>query len=147
MPSLFQRLKSLWTKEQPPAQPPLRPSQEDAPVTASSPPPNPECLEGQSRLSHEHIYDALRTCYDPEIPVNIVDLGLVYDVQVTDAQVDIKMSLTTRGCGMGGHIANEAAERIRALGVREVNVEIVWDPPWNPNMISPAGRKILGLPE
>ena len=102
---------------------------------------------GAYALSHEQVYEALRQCYDPEIPVNIVDLGLVYDVQVVEGRVDVKMSLTTRGCGMGGYIASEAAERVRALpGVREVNVEVVWDPPWTPDMISPAGRKMLGLP-
>jgi metal-sulfur cluster biosynthetic enzyme len=145
MPSLFQRLKSLWTKEQPPV--PVSP-QEVAPVAPSSSPQVLEPSKPDASLDQEYVYDALRKCYDPEIPVNIVDLGLVYDVQIADGQVEVKMSLTTQGCGMGGYIANEAAERIRDLpGVQEVNVEIVWDPPWDPSMISPAGRKTLGLPE
>ena len=98
--------------------------------------------------TQEEVYDTLRTCYDPEIPVNIVDLGLVYEVQVADHKIDVKMTLTARGCGMGGYIASEAEEKLLELpGVAEAKVELVWDPPWDPRMISPAGRKILGLPE
>ncbi len=147
MPSLFQRLKTWWTKAPVPPAPAPAVAQEDR---ASVDHPQREesgCSAGAYALSHEQVYEALRQCSDPEIPVNIVDLGLVYDVQVVEGRVDVKMSLTTRGCGMGGYIASEAAERVRALpGVREVNVEVVWDPPWTPDMISPAGRKILGLP-
>jgi probable FeS assembly SUF system protein SufT len=94
---------------------------------------------------------ALRSCYDPEIPVNIVDLGLVYDTRFvgTDdggTDVAIKMTLTAQGCGMGGAIAADAEDKIRQIpGVRSAVVEIVWDPPWNPRMISDEGRKKLGL--
>lgn len=147
MPSLFRRLSSLWKKE-----PLLAPSPEPvqkvpAPVQTLSPPialsPDLSCP-----LSEEVVYDALRKCRDPEIPVNIVDLGLIYDVRVADDRVNVKMTLTTQGCGMGGYIAREAEEQIQALpGVREAKVELVWDPPWNPTMISPAGRKTLNLPE
>ena len=99
-------------------------------------------------VTKEQVYEVLETCYDPEIPVNIVDLGLIYDVHIADGRVDVKMTLTTQGCGMGGHIAGEAEEQLRTLpGVREAAVEIVWEPPWTPNMISAAGRKRLGLPE
>jgi len=98
--------------------------------------------------TQEEVYDVLRTCYDPEIPVNIVDLGLVYGVQVAERKIDVKMTLTARGCGMGGYIASEAEEKLLELpGVEEAKVELVWDPPWDPGMISPAGRKVLGLPE
>jgi len=98
--------------------------------------------------TQEEVYDVLRTCYDPEIPVNIVDLGLVYGVQVAERKIDVKMTLTARGCGMGGYIASEAEEKLLELpGVEEAKVELVWDPPWDPDMISPAGRKVLGLPE
>jgi len=98
--------------------------------------------------TQEEVYDVLRTCYDPEIPVNIVDLGLVYGVQVAEREIDVKMTLTARGCGMGGYIASEAEEKLLELpGVEEAKVELVWDPPWDPGMISPAGRKVLGLPE
>ncbi len=98
--------------------------------------------------THEQVYETLRSCYDPEIPVNIVDLGLVYEVAVSDSRIDVKMTLTARGCGMGGYIAAEAEQRLRGLpDVDEVKVELVWDPPWEPSMISGEGRKILGMPE
>jgi len=98
--------------------------------------------------TQEEVYDVLRTCYDPEIPVNIVDLGLVYGVQVAERKIDVKMTLTARGCGMGGYIASDAEEKLLELpGVEEAKVELVWEPPWDPGMISPAGRKVLGLPE
>jgi len=152
MPSFFQRLSSLWRKPQPPVSPP--PPIAVPPQTASSvavPMASQEtspCVDSYFSLGEEAVYQALRKCYDPEIPVNIVDLGLIYDVQIADSRVDVKMTLTTQGCGMGGYIAGEAEGQLRALpGVREASVHLVWDPPWNPNMISPAGRKILGLPE
>jgi len=97
------------------------------------------------------IWEQLKTCYDPEIPVNIVDLGLVYDCQVTAApeggnRVDVKMTLTAPGCGMGGVIAGDAEQKIRALpGVTDVHVEVVWDPIWNQSMMSDAARLQLGL--
>ena len=94
---------------------------------------------------------ALRNCYDPEIPVNIVDLGLVYDQRISDVddgskRVDIKMTLTAPGCGMGAAIAADAEDKVRLIdGISDASVEIVWDPPWNPRMISEEGRKKLGL--
>ncbi len=93
----------------------------------------------------------LKTCYDPEIPVNIVDLGLVYDLHVEStpsggAKVAVKMTLTAPGCGMGPVIARDAQEKILSLpGVEEADVEVVWDPPWHQSMISAEGRRILGL--
>ena len=98
--------------------------------------------------TQDEIYDVLRTCYDPEIPVNIVDLGLIYEVQVAEQKIDIKMTLTARGCGMGGYIAAEAEQKLLELpDVEEAKVEVVWDPPWEPSMISPEARKTLGMPE
>ncbi len=144
MPSLFQRLTSLWKKPQPPmlASPSVPPAVTPTPRWIANPP------DSLRPLTEDLVYQALRNCYDPEIPVNIVDLGLIYDVQIADDRIDVKMTLTTQGCGMGGHIAGEAEEQLRSLpGVRQAAVEIVWDPPWTPNMISPAGRKRLGLPE
>ena len=92
------------------------------------------------------IWDVLRTCYDPEIPVNIVDLGLVYDVKLGAARVDVKMTLTAMGCGMGPVIAQQAKDKLLACqGIKEADVQIVWDPPWNQSMISDAGKKRLGL--
>ena len=98
----------------------------------------------------QQVWDVLRTCYDPEIPVTIVDLGLVYDMRISpeegDKQVDVKMTLTAQGCGMGTSIAADARSKLLALpGVADANVEIVWDPPWNPQMISPEGRERLGM--
>ena len=98
----------------------------------------------------QQVWDVLKTCYDPEIPVNIVDLGLVYDMRITpegDGQrVDVKMTLTAQGCGMGTAIAADARLRLLALpSVSDADVQIVWDPPWNPQMISPEGRERLGL--
>jgi metal-sulfur cluster biosynthetic enzyme len=99
-------------------------------------------------LTEDLVFQALRNCRDPEIPVNIVDLGLIYDVRIAEDLVQVKMTLTTQGCGMGGYISQEAEEQIRALpGVRAASVEIVWDPPWDPSMISQDGKKMLGLPE
>jgi len=144
MPSLFRRLSSLWKKE-PPISPAPEPVRETP--TAVKPPTDP-APDLSLPLSEELVYQALRNCRDPEIPVNIVDLGLIYDVRVADDRVNVKMTLTTQGCGMGGYIAREAEEQIQALpGVSEAKVELVWDPPWNPDMISLAGRKTLGLPE
>jgi metal-sulfur cluster biosynthetic enzyme len=100
-----------------------------------------------SDLTLEQIYSALRNCYDPEMPVNIVDLGLVYDVQIQEGnRVSIKMTLTTPGCSMGTSISKDAQSKILALeGVSEAQVEIIWDPPWSQHMISEAGRKKLGM--
>ena len=94
----------------------------------------------------------MKNCFDPEIPVNIVDLGLIYDLQISEADPDgqyavaVKMTLTAQGCGMGPVIAGDAKTRIEALAaVSQAQVDIVWDPPWTPHMISPAGREKLGL--
>jgi probable FeS assembly SUF system protein SufT len=106
--------------------------------------------EGKS-FSEDGVWDALRHCYDPEIPVNIVDLGLIYDLRVEPGtggrnKVFVKMTLTAPGCGMGPVIADDARGRIEAVpGVEAAKVEIVWDPPWNPHMISAEGRAKLGL--
>lgn len=102
-------------------------------------------------FGEEAVWEALRSCFDPEIPVNIVDLGLIYDMQIQPAEdgrhrVDVKMTLTAQGCGMGPVIADDAKSRIEALPeVESADVRIVWDPVWTPHMISPAGRKALGL--
>ena len=92
------------------------------------------------------IWGVLRQCFDPEIPLNIVDLGLVYDVSVTGAQANVKMTLTSPGCHLGGQIAGNVQEKLLALEqIEEANVELVWDPPWHQSMISAAGRTALGL--
>ncbi|MEM8549957.1 MAG: putative Fe-S cluster assembly protein SufT [Verrucomicrobiota bacterium] len=97
------------------------------------------------------IWDALRSVYDPEIPVNIVDLGLVYSMESTELEaggykVGVQMTLTAPGCGMGPAIAEDARSRVVTVpGVSEAQVDIVWDPPWNQDMISEAGKMELGL--
>lgn len=102
-------------------------------------------------VSEKQLWDQLKTVYDPEIPVNIVDLGLVYDCQVKEQddgsrRVEVKMTLTAPGCGMGPAIAADAQSKVLTVpGVDEADVELVWDPPWNQNMISEAGKMKLGL--
>jgi metal-sulfur cluster biosynthetic enzyme len=92
------------------------------------------------------IWAELRQCFDPEIPLNLVDLGLVYAVSFQDGQANVKMTLTSPGCHLGGQIAGNVQERLLALdAIQEANVELVWDPPWHQSMISPEGRKTLGL--
>jgi probable FeS assembly SUF system protein SufT len=110
---------------------------------------NPAATAGE--FSEKAVWDAMRTCFDPEIPVNIVDLGLIYDLSIEKTPsganaVDVKMTLTAPGCGMGPVIAEDARQKIAALpSVERAKVHIVWDPIWNPRMISEAGRKSLGL--
>ena len=106
-------------------------------------------------VSQEHlekeIWNQLRSCYDPEIPVNIVDLGLIYDCHITPLaagshKVEVKMTLTAPGCGMGPVLAQDVQNRVLALeGVDDVAVELVWDPPWNQSMMTEAAKLQLGL--
>jgi len=102
-------------------------------------------------VTDQQVYDVLKACYDPEIPVNIVDLGLVYDVQIAPGPqggsvVHVQMTLTAPGCGMGGVIAGDAQQKILDLdGVEEATVVIVWEPAWHQSMITDAGRQALGI--
>ena len=97
------------------------------------------------------LWEAMKQCYDPEIPCNVVDLGLIYDVKSSPlpssrSHVDVKMTLTAMGCGMGPAIAAQVRDRLLEVpGVEEANVDIVWDPPWNQSMITDDGKKRLGL--
>ena len=106
---------------------------------------------GGVKVDEKAVWDQLRTCYDPEIPVNIVDLGLVYDCLIDQpegaaAKVSVKMTLTAPGCGMGPTIAAEAKQKVMSVpGVSDADVDLVWDPPWNQGMISEVGRMKLGL--
>ncbi|HIF11517.1 MAG TPA: DUF59 domain-containing protein [Dehalococcoidia bacterium] len=100
----------------------------------------------EQELSKDEVIEALKEVYDPEIPVNIVDLGLVYDIEVSDGEVAIEMTLTAQGCGMGPYIAQQAEWRVAELpGVEDVEVELVWDPPWSPELITEDGKRLLGL--
>ncbi len=104
----------------------------------------------QEELEKE-VWNQLRSCYDPEIPVNIVDLGLIYDCQLTSLgdssyRVDVKMTLTAPGCGMGPMLAQDVQSKLLVLkGVDDVAVELVWDPPWNHAMMSEVAKLQLGL--
>lgn len=111
---------------------------------AEEAPPDAETLE-------QVIWTKMRQCFDPEIPVNVVDLGLIYDCQIVkqpegDYRIEIKMTLTAPGCGMGPVLAEDVRSHIDEIpGVRETAVEVVFDPPWNPNMMTEAARLQLGF--
>ncbi len=116
-----------------------------APVAASSSGPmTREELE-------KKVWESLKTCYDPEIPVNIVDLGLIYDCHLTaigqtSYKADVKMTLTAPGCGMGPVLAQDVQNKLVSLEpIDEANVELVWDPPWNQSMMTEAAKLQLGL--
>ena len=104
----------------------------------------------QEQLEKE-IWNQLRSCFDPEIPVNIVDLGLIYDCHIAPLnpgshRVDVKMTLTAPGCGMGPMLAQDVQNKLLSLeGVDDVAVELVWDPPWNQGMMTEAAKLQLGL--
>ena len=98
-------------------------------------------------VSVEQVREALKDVYDPEIPVNVVDLGLVYEMDVSDGnEVLVKMTLTAPGCGMGPYIAQQAEWAVAEIeGVEDVNVELTFDPPWSPDMVTEDGKVLLGL--
>ncbi len=97
------------------------------------------------------VWDQLRTCYDPEIPINVVDLGLIYDCEVAktgdDSRVvDVKMTLTAPGCGMGEILVQDVRDKLeRVPTIAQANVELVFDPPWNQSMMSEAARLQTGM--
>jgi probable FeS assembly SUF system protein SufT len=99
----------------------------------------------------DQVIERLKTVFDPEIPVNVVDLGLIYGCEVIDLpdgaqRVEIKMSMTAPGCGMGDVLRDDAHQRVAEMpGVREVDVELVWDPPWDLSRLSDAARLELGM--
>ena len=102
-------------------------------------------MEG-SQVSYDAVVGVMKDVYDPEIPINVVDLGLVYDVNVQEGNVHVLMTLTAPGCGMGPFIAQQAEWAIAELeGVSDVEVEMTFDPPWSPEMISEDGKKLLGI--
>jgi probable FeS assembly SUF system protein SufT len=106
---------------------------------------------GTHPVDNEQLWEALKTVFDPEIPVNIVDLGLVYSLEAQECDagthtVNMQMTLTAPGCGMGPVIAEDAQMRLKSVpGVAEATVDIVWDPPWNQDMITEEGKMVLGL--
>ena len=111
--------------------------------------PAPKSSDGP--LKEDDIWAQLKTCYDPEIPVNIVDLGLIYSMEIKPQEdggnlVEVKMTLTAPGCGMGPSIASDAQRKILTVpGVTDAQVDVVWDPPWSAERISPEGKSKLGM--
>ena len=93
------------------------------------------------------IIEAIKTCYDPEIPVNIYEMGLIYDIQIDDNHlVQIKMTLTSPGCPVAGTLPGEIQEKVKSIeGISNAKVEVVWDPPWNPDMMSEEAKLELGF--
>ncbi len=108
-------------------------------------------VDPDAPLTEERIWEALRGCYDPEIPLNIVELGLIYGVSLTDnddgtSDVSVEMTLTAPGCGMGQVLADDVEMRVRSLpGAAAVQVELTFDPPWTPDRMSEEGRLELGM--
>ena len=103
----------------------------------------------KGNLEHQ-IWDQLKTCYDPEIPINIVELGLIYGLDISDTDegknVNINMTLTAPGCGMGGVISDEVERKVKGIeGIEDVLVELVWEPQWNRDMMSEAAQLELGM--
>jgi metal-sulfur cluster biosynthetic enzyme len=97
-------------------------------------------------VTNEQVYEVLRNCYDPEIPINVVDLGLIYEVQIGDDHVNVVMTLTARGCPAHRFISEQVRQEVAKIpGVKSANVQVVWDPPWNISRLSEAARKQLGL--
>ena len=95
-------------------------------------------------VTEEQIYNTLRKLIDPELGINIVDLGLIYDVQIQAEAVTIRMTLTTRGCPLHGTFTQAVERSLKELpGVDSVTVEVVWEPAWNPDMITPEGKQAL----
>jgi probable FeS assembly SUF system protein SufT len=109
-------------------------------------------VAGDAGSIEEQVWGQLRTCFDPEIPVNIVDLGLIYDCSLSEPdeqgnrRAHVTMTLTAPGCGMGQVLADDVKRKVEGLaGVSAADVELVFDPAWNPNMMSEAARLQLGM--
>jgi FeS assembly SUF system protein len=122
----------------------------DTPVSEVSPPapaPTPRDLPPELRAIELGVIDAIRTCYDPEIPVNIYDMGLVYDIKVSPSKdVDVTMTLTSPMCPVAESLPPEVEDKVRSVfGVNEARVTVVWEPPWNPGMMTEAARLDLGM--
>lgn len=95
-------------------------------------------------VTEEDVREALKTVQDPEIPINIVDLGLIYDVEIDDDEVDVDMTLTTMGCPIADYFLQEAKQAVESVdGVEEADVELVWEPPWSPEKATEDGKAQL----
>jgi len=98
-----------------------------------------------SMSNEDLVYEVLKDCYDPEIPLNVVDLGLIYEVKAETDSVDIKMSVTSPACPSGAVIADDIKHKLTDAGFPNPKVQIVMEPAWSPQRISEAGRKVLGI--
>jgi metal-sulfur cluster biosynthetic enzyme len=97
-------------------------------------------------IKEEDVYEVLRECYDPEIPVNVVDLGLIYEITIQPQRVDVKMTLTALGCPMAGEVMTDVRDHLLQLpGIDDAGVELVYDPPWTPERMSEDARWELGM--
>ncbi len=102
--------------------------------------------QSKNVVSEEQVFEALRECYDPEVPVNIVDLGLVYGITIIEDWVGVKMTLTTPGCGMADAITRKVRERIKQIpGVVDGDVRLVWQPAWHPGLMTETAKKQLRM--
>ena len=103
--------------------------------------------QAAAMITESAVLEALKECYDPEIPVNLVDLGLIYDIRIIDDWVGVKMTLTSPGCGMSGLISQNVRNRVlKVPGVTDADVRIVWEPAWTPARMSAEAKKKLGVP-
>ena len=125
---------------------------EDADAIGKEPPTRPELPPGATDEDvRTLVWEQMKTCYDPEIPINVVDLGLIYECEVKrnddgSRNVYVRMTLTAPGCGMGDFLAQDVKEKIEAIPtIREAHVEIVFEPPWNHSMMSEAARLETGM--
>jgi metal-sulfur cluster biosynthetic enzyme len=103
-------------------------------------------MENSPAPTEADVYEVLRECYDPEIPVNLVDLGLIYGVQIDNRVVNVTMTLTAPGCQMGMMITQDIQDKLLGIpGCDDASVEIVWDPPWTPHMMTEAAKRQLKI--
>jgi metal-sulfur cluster biosynthetic enzyme len=114
----------------------------DPPAAAATP---PVIAFRGGPVTEAQVVAALRECYDPEIPIDIYELGLVYGIDIDPDAIAVRMTLTSRDCPSARSIPEDVKRRISALGQENVSVEIVWDPPWHPSRISAEGKEKLGL--
>src|SRR5438445_10620597 len=124
-----------------------RPWVREATATPSAPP----ALAGTTvsfrggPVTEAQVVGAIQDCFDPEIPLNIYDLGLIYAIDIDESAIAVKMTLTSQGCPSARTIPEDVRRKIAALGPANVHVDVVWDPPWHPSRISPDGKQKLGL--
>lgn len=148
---ITQQLGESFTVEIPTVGGLYRVAGKDADAIGREPPGLADAGDEDTPVDDERVRAALRNVYDPEIPVNVVELGLIYDVRIEPhpeggSRVDVQMTLTAPGCGMGGIIASEAKGQIEGIrGVKEAMVEVVFDPPWNRDMMTEAAKLQLGF--